>query len=66
MKPFSKIRISPFRRADVLEHARLRIIQPLQTGGKRRFVGGAAVVLGIAVAGMLVPGPVRANGIQTA
>lgn len=61
MKPFSKIRISPVYAAQTSSNMRA-FGSSSPSNGKRRFVGGAAVVLGIAVAGMLVPGPLRANG----
>jgi peptidase A4-like protein len=60
MKPFSNIRISLFRATHMSSNAHV-FGSPSPSRGERRLVGVVAVLLGIAVGGVLVPRPVRAG-----
>ncbi|MGB7609025.1 MAG: hypothetical protein WBL97_11500, partial [Candidatus Sulfotelmatobacter sp.] len=64
MKPFSKIRISPFRPTHTSSSSYVfGSPSPSKAKrGKRRPVRVVAVLLGIAVSGLLLPSPARAGG----
>ncbi|MGA8502663.1 MAG: hypothetical protein WB683_14015, partial [Candidatus Sulfotelmatobacter sp.] len=60
MKPLSKIRISLFRATHTSSNTDI-FGSPSPSKGMRRLVGFVAMLLGIAVAGMLAPGLARAG-----
>ncbi|MGC2101282.1 MAG: hypothetical protein WA651_12965, partial [Candidatus Sulfotelmatobacter sp.] len=60
MKPFGKIRISLARAMRTSSNARV-FGSSSPSKKKRRLVGVVAMLLGIAVPGLMLPGPARAG-----